>query len=53
MGADLTIEELISLMNEIDVNRNGDLDIDEFVALMTVTGNEMEFSSDASKKTWQ
>lgn len=53
MGADLTLEELIQLMSEIDVDRNGALDIDEFVALMTVTGNEMEFSSDISKKTLQ
>lgn len=53
MGADLTLEELIQLMNEIDVDRNGTLDIDEFIALMKVTGNEMEFSSDVSKKTLQ
>jgi hypothetical protein len=53
MGSDLTLEELIQLMNEIDVDRNGCLDIDEFVALMTVTGNEIEFSSDVSKKTLQ
>jgi Ca2+-binding EF-hand superfamily protein len=53
MGSDLTLEELIQLMNEIDVDRNGCLDIDEFVALMTVTGNEIEFSSDNSKKTLQ
>jgi Ca2+-binding EF-hand superfamily protein len=32
-------------MNEIDVDRNGSLDIDEFIALMTVTGNEMDFTS--------
>ncbi len=53
MGADLTLEELIQLMNEIDVDRNGSLDIDEFIALMTVTGNEMDFSSETSKKTLQ
>jgi Ca2+-binding EF-hand superfamily protein len=53
MGSDLTLEELIQLMNEIDVDRNGCLDIDEFVALMTVTGNEIELSSDVSKKTLQ
>jgi Ca2+-binding EF-hand superfamily protein len=53
MGADLTLEELIQLMNEIDTDRNGSLDIDEFVALMTVTGNEMEFASETSKKTLQ
>ena len=40
MGASVSLEEIIDLMNEIDVDRNGELDIDEFIALMTM-GDEI------------
>ena len=40
MGASVSLEEIIELMNEIDVDRNGELDIDEFIALMTM-GDEI------------
>lgn len=43
MGADLSMDELVELMHEIDVDRNGHIDIDEFVALMTSAGDEMQF----------
>jgi Ca2+-binding EF-hand superfamily protein len=36
MGAELTKDELIELMNEIDVDKNGKLDIEEFIALMSI-----------------
>jgi Ca2+-binding EF-hand superfamily protein len=45
------MEELIELMHEIDVDRNGYLDIDEFVALMTSTGDEMQFQNANAKAT--
>lgn len=51
MGAELSIEELVELMHEIDVDRNGHLDIDEFVALMTSTGDEMHFQNAQAKNT--
>ena len=45
MGAELRMEELIDLMNEIDVDRNGQLDIDEFIALMSI-GDDAAFNGD-------
>ena len=51
MGADLKLEELIELMNEVDMDRNGSLDIDEFVALLSVCGNEIQLQSEGSRKT--
>lgn len=51
MGAEVTMEELIELMNEIDVDRSGCLDIDEFVALMTL-GDEIQFRSAQAKNTF-
>jgi Ca2+-binding EF-hand superfamily protein len=36
LGADVTENDIIELMTEIDVDRNGELDIDEFISLMTV-----------------
>jgi calmodulin len=41
MGAELSMDELVELMHEIDVDRTGSLDIDEFVALMTA--GDMQF----------
>jgi len=38
-------------MNEIDVNRDGELDIDEFIALMNM-GDELQFRSAMSKNTF-
>lgn len=38
-------------MNEIDVDRNGTLDIDEFIALMSL-GDEMQFRSAQAKNTF-
>jgi hypothetical protein len=34
MGADVELDDIIGLMTELDVDRNGTLDPDEFVALM-------------------
>ena len=36
LGADVSENDIIELMTEIDVDRNGELDIDEFISLMTV-----------------
>ena len=41
MGAELSMDELVELMHEIDIDRTGSLDIDEFVALMTA--GDMQF----------
>ncbi len=41
------MDELVELMNEIDVDRNGALDIDEFIALMSM-GDEIQFKSATS-----
>jgi len=38
-------------MNEIDVDRNGQLDIDEFMALMNM-GDEIHFQSNGAKNTF-
>lgn len=35
-GADVTQDDIIMLMNEIDIDRNGEIDIDEFITLMTM-----------------
>ena len=42
LGADVTENYIIELMNEIDVDRNGEIDIDEFISLMTV-GDQINF----------
>ncbi len=44
MGAEVSMEELVELMNEIDVNRDGTLDIDEFISMMNM-GDELQFRS--------
>jgi Ca2+-binding EF-hand superfamily protein len=36
LGADVSENDIIELMTEIDVDRNGELDIDEFISIMTV-----------------
>jgi Ca2+-binding EF-hand superfamily protein len=36
LGADVSENDIIELMTEIDVDRDGELDIDEFISLMTV-----------------
>ena len=36
LGADVTENDIIEMMTEIDIDRNGELDIDEFISLMTV-----------------
>jgi hypothetical protein len=51
LGAKVTEEELVELMNEIDVNRDGTLDIDEFMALMSL-GDDMQFRSGQAKNTF-
>ena len=38
------------MMNEIDVDRDGELDIDEFIALMSM-GDELEFRHEGSRAT--
>lgn len=35
MGADVTEDDIVQLMSEIDYDRNGQLDINEFVMLMS------------------
>ena len=35
-GADVSHEDIIILMSEIDIDKNGEIDIDEFIALMTM-----------------
>ena len=42
LGSDVTENDIIELMNEIDVDRNGEIDIDEFISLMTV-GDQINF----------
>lgn len=44
MGALVTMDEVIELMAEIDVDRNGRLDIQEFISLMTL-GNQITFTA--------
>ena len=44
LGADVTENDIIEMMTEIDVDRNGQLDIDEFISLMTV-GDQINFQS--------
>lgn len=44
IGADVTEDDIIELMTEIDVDRNGELDIDEFISLMTV-GDQINFKN--------
>lgn len=44
LGADVSENDIIELMTEIDVDRNGELDIDEFISLMTV-GDQINFQS--------
>lgn len=39
------------MMNEIDVNRDGSLDIDEFMALMGM-GDELQFKNATSKNVF-
>jgi Ca2+-binding EF-hand superfamily protein len=34
IGADISKGDLIAMMKEIDANNDGELDIDEFIALM-------------------
>lgn len=36
MGADVKYDELAELMLEVDSDRNGKLDIDEFIAMMSL-----------------
>lgn len=35
-GADISHEDIINLMSEIDIDKNGEIDIDEFITLMTM-----------------
>ena len=35
-------EDVVTLMNEIDVDRNGKLDIDEFISLLSL-GDQLPF----------
>ena len=35
LGANLNMEELMALMNEIDTDKNGSVDIDEFCQLLS------------------
>ena len=35
LGAEVSIDDIVSLMSHIDVDRDGELDIDEFVSLLT------------------
>ena len=49
-GADVTLDEVCQLMAEIDIDRDGQLDIDEFISLMK-QGDQLEFSSN-SKSTY-
>ena len=48
IGADVTIESLVEMMQEIDVDRNAELDIDEFISLMSM-GDELEFRHEGSR----
>jgi len=34
MGAEVELEDIVQLMSELDVDRNGQLDVDEFVSLL-------------------
>lgn len=51
MGADVTREEVISLFQEFDINQDLSLDIDEFVAIMSV-GNKVNFIEAGNKQTY-
>jgi Ca2+-binding EF-hand superfamily protein len=44
VGAEVELNDIIDLMSELDVDRNGQLDIDEFIALMNV-GSQLQFRS--------
>jgi hypothetical protein len=44
----VTCEDVVQLVTEIDVDRDGELDIDEFVSLMTL-GGQMEFKNEKSR----
>ena len=50
-GIDLTHDELCELIAEFDVSGDGQLDIDEFVAMMNIS-SDMVFSSSNAKNTY-
>ena len=51
MGADITEDELAVLMAEIDVDKNQQIDIDEFIQLMTM-GDQIDFQQAAAASTF-
>ena len=51
MGADVELDDIIDLMCELDVDRNGELDVDEFVSLMRM-GDQIKFGSAKNNETY-
>ena len=51
MGAEVELEDIVQLMSELDVDRNGQLDVDEFVSLLRL-GDQLQFSNATSKNTY-
>ena len=50
MGADVSHDEVINLMSEIDADRSGYIDINEFMSLMQL-GDECTFHNHGSSST--
>lgn len=46
LGAEVSIDDIVSLMSHIDVDRDGELDIDEFVSLLTSGDQLQEIDTD-------
>ena len=51
-GADITLDDVCQLMAEIDIDRDGQLDIDEFISLMSL-GDQLPLSGSVAKSTYQ
>jgi hypothetical protein len=51
-GADVTLEDVCELMAEIDIDRDGQLDIDEFISLMSL-GDQLPLTGKGAKSTYQ
>ena len=51
MGAEVDLEDVVKLMSELDIDRTGELDVDEFISLLKL-GDQLNFSSSDSKNTY-
>jgi len=51
MGADVQLEDIVELMSELDVDRDGQLDVDEFLSLLRL-GGQLQFRGAGVKSTY-